>query len=256
MEKIPAKNIVDKIKNEKIMPQSHMRVHWKNYLFWSAWVLIMLFGAISFSLLIPNLLDVRPEFLFRLGIGQYVRILMMTAPYLWLILLVIAFGTGYLAMRRTRKGYRLSIIFISSVIVLIIALLGTVLHLSKFNQHVEKRMLRNAHFSDVTFPAHNRWSRPRDGMMAGEVVDVSTDQIMIVNLNDEEWIVTYDHKTKFDFLEELHSGMFAEFIGKKTGEQSFYAEFVRPLPSHLKNRRTRAPSLTVPLPDEINENVL
>lgn len=235
--KDPSKDILNKIKKEHITPKSYFQTHWKNYVFWIMWGLIMFFGAISFSLLLLNIMDIRPTFLRELGIGHYLRLLVDTAPYLWLVLVLVAFGAGYMAMRRTRTGYRYSILFITSSIVLIISMIGALFHISKFNQHVGERMMHDQRMSDMGFPARERMSRPEDGVLGGRIIEISQDQIEIKNLKDINWSITYDSNTKIDLKEDLEVGIFVMFIGKKNERGIFHADIIQPLPLHFKDGR-------------------
>ncbi len=85
-----SEDILKKIKKDVIIPKTHFQLHWKNYIFWGVWGVIIFFGALSFSLLLLNMLDIRPIFLRKLGIGPYLRLLMQTTPYLWLGLVGVA----------------------------------------------------------------------------------------------------------------------------------------------------------------------
>lgn len=162
---------------------------------------------------------------------------METAPYLWVILVIIAFGTGYFAMRKTRTGYRYSIIFITAIIVLIISMAGALLHLSKFNRHVGEKMMHNQRMVDMGFPAKERFSRPGDGTMAGRITNVSENEIVIENMRGKEWIVLYDDKTRVDSRRKLKEGMHIIVIGEKIEKKSFKAESIRELPKHLRFER-------------------
>lgn len=239
MNDIPSHNILEKIKKNKIVPQSYFRTQWKNYLFWIIWSAIMFFGAISFSFVLLNLMDFRFEFLHYLGIGKYMRLLVDTAPYLWGILSAIAFGAGYVAMRKTRVGYRYHVLFITSVIVLIISMLGVVLHFSHINDRLGVHVPHGPLSSDIAFPAQNRWVRPHDGMLGGKVIEFFDDSIILTDLRDRQWTVVYDDETQFGVRGRIDAGSFVEVIGEKITEDTFHADLVRPLPKHLEDMRDR-----------------
>lgn len=232
--KKPSSNILSKIKEEKITPKSHFQVHWKNYVFWIVWGMIMIFGAISFSLLLLNILDIRPDFLHELGVGHYLRILMETAPYLWIILVLVAFGTGYMAMRKTRKGYRYNMIFITTITVLIISMAGALLHMSKFNKHMGEKMMDNESVRRMGFPAQERMIRPGQGMLGGRVISFSDREIIVENVRGNTWEIAYDENTKMRLKEGLREDQFIAVTGEKIEKTKFRADAVFEVPDHMK----------------------
>jgi hypothetical protein len=49
-----SKKIAETIKKDQIVPDSKWKTHWRNYAFWLAFSLIILLGAVFFSLVILN----------------------------------------------------------------------------------------------------------------------------------------------------------------------------------------------------------
>jgi hypothetical protein len=248
-DKDPSQDILNKIKDEKITPKSYFQVHWKGYVFWLAWGAIMLFGAISFSLLLLNVLDIRPDFLHELGLGRYLWLLARTTPFLWLGLVAIALSTGYIAMRRTRTGYRYSMLFITSIIVLFISVVGMFLHFSKFNQRIGERMMHDERLQELGLPVHKRLSRPDDGMLGGRITSIADNGITIENPRGKEWVVTYDSETKIEVKDELHTDMFIMLAGEKVEKGMFHADVIRALPPHLEFEKNGPPRKGPPAGD-------
>lgn len=254
--KKPSSDILNKIKEEKIMPKSHFQVHWKNYVFWFVWCVIMIFGAISFSLILLNVLDIRPEFLREIGIGRYMRLFGETMPFLWIILVLVAFGTGYMAMRKTRKGYRYSMIFVTTIIVLIMSLLGALFHMTKLNKQVGGRMINNESMMRMGFPAQERMMRPGEGMMGGRVVSFSDTEIFVENIRGDEWKIIYDKKTKMQLKEDLRTDLFIAVTGEKIDKDVFHADAIFCVPDHMDlERKPKKDGDKTPLPPVREMNV-
>ena len=232
-----SEDILEKIKKDAIVPKTHFQLHWKNYIFWIVWGVIVFFGAVSFSLLLLNILDIRPIFLLKLGVGPYLRLLMQTTPCLWLGLVGVAGVSSFFVMRKTRTGYRYSIMFITAIIVLLISVLGTVLHFSKINQRIESRTFENKKMTKMLFPAQERLSRAQDGILGGRVTDFSENTIEIINLKGEEWTVSYDSETVFRTKKDLGKGEHLLFIGNLRNDGIFEVELVNSLPRHLKHSK-------------------
>lgn len=227
--------IMEKIKAEGIEPESKLSINWKSHLFWLVWGGMLFLGAIFFSLIILNFLDLGPEIshLFDFPLGRLMHLLMMTTPFVWLSLVLIALGSGLLALRKTRRGYRYSLLLVTSLSVLAISLLGSILHFSRFNQRI------GGHFSqsageprkDWAFPMGNRWKLPEDGFLGGKILEIEVDSFLIESFARERWEVFFDEKTEKIFSWPLAVGMSVGLMGEKTGEKQFKADFIRELPA-------------------------
>jgi len=230
MENNPAKKIIDKIKSEKIIPESKFFLNWKNYLFWIVWTFTLVLGAFFSSFIILNLMDIHPMVFRTLGVGKLFFIFFRTAPYLWIILAILAVGSGFMAIRKTKRGYRYSILFITSIGVLAISLLGAALHMTKVNKHLGDKIFVERGFSrEMAFPEERRWKSPGDGMLGGEIIAVETSNLNLRGFDNETWQVFYSNDTELR-VKEMQSGMIIEVIGEKMDGNQFRAFLIRPFP--------------------------
>ena len=238
-----AQKIIDKIKTEHIQPESRALVILKRVVFWSLWILMMLSGALFFSFIVLNLLDLGPEVFRYVGARRFLGIMLTSAPYLWIALLAIAFVAGYFAMKKTKHGYRYSILFVTSMCVFIVSLLGFAFHLWKINDFFGNRIINGPMPRGAIFPMHERWHRAGEGMLGGEISEIGADRFMLVGFNGEIWKISYTKDTKLHVPEaKLTTGMRVEVFGKKTGESEFSAEVIKLFPQrpgvprdHLEN---------------------
>jgi len=234
----PAKKIIDRIKEEHVVPESKFRLHWKSYLFWLVWGSTLLLGALFFSFIIFNFLDVRPEIFHHLRLGRFMFVLIMTAPYLWISLSILALVSGFLAIRRTKRGYRYSILFATALGVLIISILGITLHMSKVNEKMGMGIFREMPGPrGLAFPIEKRWSRPNERMLGGEILELKPDYFMLINFEDETWEVRYAPETEIKVRGQLEEGMRVGIIGEKIEKRKFKAEFIHSLPMDGFGRR-------------------
>ncbi len=233
MQKDSIKNIMETIKKDHITPKTIFQIRWKSYVFWFVWGCIMILGAISFSLMILNVLDVRPEFFHHLGIGRYMRVLFVTAPYLWFFLALTAVVSGFFTFRKTRRGYRYSMLFVSSISVLVITLFGAVVHMSKVNDHIGKGIANGGVPRNMVFPAEGRLGQPDHGMLGGRVAEVMEDRLIIEHPNGDQWTIMFDDQTQIDLPYTISEDAMIEVVGELSGDNIFYAKFIRPLPERM-----------------------
>ncbi|MGW8185525.1 MAG: hypothetical protein ACWGHO_05465 [Candidatus Moraniibacteriota bacterium] len=230
MEKNPAQKIIEKIKQENIVPESKFFLNWKNYIFWFVWILTLFLGAIFFSFIILNLLDIHPAVVRQLGLGRLFFILVRTAPYLWILLAVLAGVSGFLAIRKTKRGYRYSVLFVTSLGVLAISMLGAALHIAKINKHLGERMLGGGQVTrNMTFPSERRWQAPKEGMLGGKIIKIKKEAFDLRGLDDEVWEVYYTSETKFR-VERIEENMMVAVIGEGIGKNKFKAFLILPPP--------------------------
>ncbi len=232
MEEI-SKKIVEEIKREHIVPESRWKLRFRSYIFWAVMALMLVFGALFFSLLFLNFSDMDRDVFGSLGIFNFVRLIMLTAPYFWLILVLLAFIFGVLAFKKTAKGYRYSMLFATSLVVLIISIAGVLVHFSKINERFEKEIgKRFPHFEEMNGPRENRWVRPEDGLLAGEIDEVYGDNFMLVSFDGELWKVYFSKDTKMGRGLILEKGLTVGVVGEKTGNKELRAFVVKLFPFH------------------------
>lgn len=230
MQENPSQKIIAKIKKEKIVPESKIFLNWKSYLFWAVWIFTLFLGALFVSFIILNLLDIHPIIFRHLGLGKVFFIFARTAPYLWILLALLAVVSGFLAIRKTKRGYRYSVISITSIVVLSIAMLGGFLHLAKINRNIGDRIfVERGVGREMAFPIEKRWHSPELGMLGGEVVLIKNDSFDLRGFNDEVWEVYYSNDTDLR-IKDFKMMMMIEVMGEKMEERKFKAFVIQPFP--------------------------
>ncbi|MFA5961845.1 MAG: hypothetical protein WC848_04145 [Parcubacteria group bacterium] len=228
-----SKEIVAEIKKGQIVPESRFKLRWKSYLFWLLMSIMILFGALSLLLAILNVADEDPRFLLQLGLGKFLFLYFITAPFLWILLFLGALLFGVLAFRKTAKGYRRSTLFITSLIVLLISFLGAIGHILRIDHQMSGMISRNAppFFRGIASPREGRWMRPGDGLIGGEIIGMEKDSFTLRSFSGEEWKIIFDEKTERSGAKELVAGEKIGIIGEKTGEFVMHALSMRSFPS-------------------------
>ena len=223
-----SKYIVEKIKERHIIPESKFKLQWKSYLFWVLMIIMIFIGALSLSLVIFNVSDIDPRFLQYMELRKFIMLLMITAPYLWIILFAAALYFGIRAFRSTTKGYRHSTLFITSLVVLSISILGFFSHFLEIDNQMHGMFSKNApNFKGLTEPREGRWLRPGDGLIGGEIISLGTNEFSIKSFDGKEWKIIYDEKTEKNDLDEIIMGEKVGVMGKKNDDFSMNAFSIR-----------------------------
>lgn len=218
------KKIIKKIEDEKIIPKPRWSFLLKNHLIWFFGLLSIVFGAISFSLVI---------YIFRSGgiglnnpFGASPRELFLAVvPLFWLIFLLIFIYLAYLNIKHTKKAYKYSSFFILFLSIIISAVLGTSFYLFGLGKKFDNFLGENVHplvYGRFMNPQINFWSDPERGRLSGVISEVSSDKnFFIIDLNSERWLVTYSGVIKDD-IEPL-PGLVVKCFGEKISSNNFKA---------------------------------
>jgi len=228
-----SKEIVAEIKRGQIVPESRFKLRWKSYLFWLLMSTMIVFGATSLLLAILNVFDVDPRFLMQLGLGKFLFVFFMTAPFLWIFFFLCALIFGVLAFRKTARGYRRSTLFVTSLIVLSISLLGAIGHILRVDHQIGGMISRKTppFFRGLASPRESRWMRPGDGLIGGEIIGVEKDSFTLKSFSGEEWQISFDDKTERAGAQKLIVGQKIGVVGEKSGEFVMRAFSMRNFPT-------------------------
>ncbi|MDA3814777.1 MAG: hypothetical protein PF549_00210 [Patescibacteria group bacterium] len=215
-----SKKITETIKKDHIVPDSKLKIHWRNYAFWAVFSLIVLLGALFFSLIILNITDIRPELFRYLEFRKFFFLIFVTMPYLWMTLLLITIFSGFMIFRKTKRGYRYNILFVSGVVVLSISILGFLAHFSEINDRIERGIPGPSCF---LHPKEGRWQRPADGLLGGEIMEIGDKIFFLRTPRGEDWEVFYSNETEIKRGVKIEKGEMVGVIGEQEDLNSFEA---------------------------------
>ena len=225
-------DIVAKIKTGHIVPESKFKLQWKSYAFWCVMSCMIFIGALSLSLIIFNVADIDPRFFRSFELQKIIRITFVTAPYLWIILSLLALTFGVLSFRQTTRGYRHSTLFVTSLVVLMVSVFGFIGHLFRFDSQMGGFISHNTppHMRDMTHPREGRWLRPGDGLIGGEITSLGTQEFTLQSFDDVSWKISYDTALDADDADTLKVGEKVGVMGEKTGDDMLHALSIRKFP--------------------------
>lgn len=238
MKKNISEEIVATIKKEKIKPIEKWKLSFKNYSYWGIVTLMVLLSGAFFSLIILNLVDFGPEMFEFLKFKKFFRILIFSAPYLWIVSFAVCVVLGILIFQKTKTGYRHNILFITSVVLLIVSVLGVSAHFARMNERFEEGFLeRGPNPKMMMSQREGKLFMPEEGILVGEVIEITNNEILLKDPMDENWTVEYSKKTKIGKGVNLVVGEKMMIFGKKKESRYFSAMGIR----RLERRRDGGP---------------
>lgn len=206
--------VFDRITSEQITPTPRWRFLYKEYLVWVAWVFSIVLGAFAVAIVEYVLTTANTEF-FQITHNSYWNFLLYVLPYLWLVILMVMASLAYFNFRRTKTGYRYSILFvlISSLMASLVG--GTLLNMAGFGYTLDTAFGdRMSMYYSLEKKERALWQAPKEGRLVG-VYYISTSTKNLPQLRDttgEVWTLNVDDLHKMD-MSTLESGGAVRVLG-------------------------------------------
>jgi len=219
---------VNKIKEEHIKPKPRWSFVAKNFTVWIFCLLLVLLGAISFSLIFYLIAQVDWDIAGPSGHGK-TGLIFLTVPRLWLALIIIFLVSAFIAVRHTRKGYRLNGYVIVGGGLLLVSLLGLLVRYSRTDEKINRVFSQNIpNYHYLAGGKERQWSQPDLGFLGGEVIKVQENNFDLKDFQGESWQISYDQDTLIKPSVELRPKEKIKVIGEKNDSERFHAREIRP----------------------------
>ncbi len=227
MNKISEK-ILDKIKQQHIIPKPKWQFLLKDYLIWVVFIIATIIGSLSIGVIIHLLVDfdwTAYQYLDK-GFFEY---FVISLPYLWLVLLIIFVILAYYQFRHTKKGYK----YRPYTIVLLSVSVSFILGLSLFAIGTARRA---DHLLSEAVPSYERmikrkshvWMNPENGMLAGKIIFVTNQQsFLLEDLNNKKWTIYNTDALKHEVI-IIEIDEMIRIVGEQRGDNIFNADRIMP----------------------------
>ncbi len=200
----------------------------KNLLFWSAFVIALIFGALSFAIIFFVLSNGDFDLYSHLPPSRFLFFI-QSIPFFWLGFLGIFLGLSILFFRVTKKGYRFSLSLVFGVVLGMSILFGALLHLNGESKDLERFL--STPFRDIYPPSEDRrkdrWMNPQEGFLAGDITQKSKNTVEIKDFLRNIWEVDISDADIIPGPETLDENRI-RVIGRVEKPGKFIAEKVLP----------------------------
>jgi hypothetical protein len=221
-----SKEVLNKIRDEKILPEPKWKFLINKYLIWSLFAINILIGSIGLSISI---------YLFTnndlSSIDSFWQKIFYTFPFFWIAITSLFIFITYYNFKHTEKGYKFSFAKCISLNFLIIFIIGILLNVFGFagqiNQSLDQNIPYYSQFADMRTMM---WSRPDEGYLSGEItnIDKNNNVICLKDFDGKKWNVSYDSKTIIRSRISLVIGEEIKVLGNISGNSNFTATEIRP----------------------------
>lgn len=221
--------VLEKIKEEKLKPRAKWHFIAREVVIVAAGAALLLVGSISFSTMVHRF-QYNDYGLYAHKGPDLAVFVLATIPYFWIVATAAFLALLYYILKNTKKGYkyRLPVIVVLSVIGSLI--LGGVLFAIGVGRQTDRMM--NQHmpgYGKMVDHGRGFWINPEDGLLAGEIIEMSPEEAwLVVDLHGEQWFVYISEAeiVLFDGLSEVLAGHKCMMTGEMLKEGEFEAEQV------------------------------
>lgn len=217
-----------KLKKEK--PISRWIFVFRTILFWSLFILFILIGIISTSLIIYLVFNTGFD-MNRIALNNQIKILLSSLPYIWIIITIGFFVISYFNFKNTENGYKcltiknILITFISSII------LGVFFYNVGFSKVLDAKLQNSIPVYKNYTMQHMQatWNNPGNGLLIGKIKDIKSDnEIILEDYNSKEWNILIDENTVIKGRVNIDINNGIKIIGKIIDINTFKAQEIRP----------------------------
>jgi len=219
---------LNRIKNEQIVPEPRWKILVPKLGIWTVLGLIVLLGAIAVS--VADYLLTQLDWEMPASMHQNVFVYgAIVFPYFWVVLIGLVVAGAFWGVRKTETGYRFSWLKIISVTVVGVAVIGFLMSTIGWGGRFNGMMMRDMpYYAQHTVTKETQWMQPEKGFLAGMIVTVSNDVIVINDLQGSAWNVRLNTETLVRPSVSLAVGQVIKIIGTRQDTQNFVASEIRP----------------------------
>lgn len=224
-----AQKTLNKIKQEQIKPKPKWEFTMKYFALWFVFGILLLISGLAVSAIIYIALGNPWELLRFLG-GRMLFYLLISLPYLWVMIMALSIFLAVYNLRHSKTGYRYkNTIIIFSNIALSVILGITFYYLglgAKTDDFISEKIPA---YDNIHHQRARLWLQPEQGMVAGKIEEINNEKkyLILRDFENTEWEID---TSRLSIPAPLNKNLpVVVVIGEQTGDNTFIAEMIRPL---------------------------
>lgn len=223
----PSEKLIQAIREQDIKPVPKWRFTLRNSLLLAAFLLAVLLGALSFSVILFAIQQTDFNVVSHLSHSR-MELFLGLLPFFWIIVLIVFLAIAIYSIQYAPKGYKFSAGKWVAYSAALSMLLGTLFFIAGGAERIENAFEVNVSiYQSIEEKKAQLWSMPQDGYLAGNIEDVGAGALQLKDLQGKTWTIHYEDA----FIPPavlLERGEKVKFIGRITAEGEFTAEEIRP----------------------------
>ncbi|MFC1615673.1 hypothetical protein ACFL21_00900 [Patescibacteria group bacterium] len=240
MTKKISKNVLEKIKKEKLKPAPKWEFLLKKSFLWTLLVIVLILGGLMASVVIFHL-NTGDWIFYQHQDKPFLRYVFEVLPYFWLLLFVLVIFVAYYDFKHTDKGYKYPLWIIFSAAIGICILIGSIFFGTGVGKRFENQMIQKVPFYREMSHEKDlkKWNQPEEGFLAGELVHfVKEGEIELESFDGKKWTVVFGKIDKPP-IPPLEEGCILKTLGEQVDDNIFKAEVIMPWEKNLVKKPFR-----------------
>lgn len=236
-----SKKILNQITESAVTPTERWKFQLKRGVIWLAAGFVALLASFALALTAHVLFEIDWSVYQELGFTWY-QIAQSLSPLLWLCILALFFIAGVALLRRTRYGYRYSLVSVFGLLLVTGTAMAVVFESIPGEERIEASVMYKIpgyrNFEARVLPsAEKQWSQPDDGLLGGTITTIEEgESFELRDFKDKTWTVDTGDAS-IDESVELKTDQDIKIIGETEDDETFRATEVR----SWESKKTAAP---------------
>ena len=230
------KTIIDRIKEGNIKQKPKWRFTIQNILNWSFYIICILIGAASFSVILFSISQTDFNLISHMSHSR-AEMFLGLLPFFWIVTLLIFLFIATIVLRRSKSGYKFNWprLLITSTAASV--LLGTIFFIGGGGLQLENTFSEKVPlYKSVHENKKELWMNPEEGLLSGTIEEINKDKIQFIDFNNKLWDLDYSHSSIAGSV-QLRKGEQVKLIGEITSPNYFYVKEIRPWNGKGKQRK-------------------
>ncbi len=222
------KGILETIESRQIKPKSKWCFLLKDYIVWVFGIISILVGGVATSVTIFTFIN-SDWASYRYLSDSFPEYIIKTAPFLWIVFLILFIFVADYNFTHTKKGYKYSVSKVVGLSVLVSIILGSLFYQVGFAHVADYELGRYlSGYQMMTEKRQRLWNQPDKGLLAGTLISSEkSDTLVLKDFEDKEWNVAVDKLMPIHFI-ILDNVETVAFVGYIKGDNVFEACDVKP----------------------------
>jgi hypothetical protein len=219
---------LEKIKEENIVPKARWQFLLKDYFLFGFFCASIIVGALATSAILFMLTETDWDVYEYLDRSLFEHI-MISMPYLWILVLFVFIFSAYYNFKYTRKGYHYEVSLVIVCSIAVSLFLGFLLFYTGLGRGVHEMFMRQVPFyNNFIYDKTEVWENPQKGLLGGRITDIKNDdEFMLLDFRGKIWEV---ERGSEDCCAPIlvKKGNKIEMIGRMDDDNIFFVELIRP----------------------------
>ncbi len=220
-----SKKVFEKIKNKEVSPKPKWRFVLAHLLVSILLIVFIFVGALAFGLVAELLSQFDALDVLSSGSG---RVLLLSLPYFWIILVLIFSVLGVVEFFKTKHGYKYNSRYVTVGFAALVIILGFGFYVIGFAGAAENYLEKNIPvYAGLVKTPSQFWSQPQSGLISGTIVSSGNGTFELQDQNGHSWTVDCG-SANWEGQVRNEGGVAVKIIGQQIGNGQFRAEEISP----------------------------